>query len=200
MTGKDPAEADVVALLLKEMATKERDVAGFQARFLNGRLLSKGKVENWIKKKAKGDGPATAWLDIPLPSKFKFQINRKTGAIFTKPRFTVSKKHPALGVHYRLLAYGVPQDRWERVVHTRAGGVLEQLRQISVRLATRYGWDEGQATLFVLTGLIPLHYPIRVTVDRDKINLRVDPTITPRQFVDSYRRIRRQLLTRRTRT
>ena len=41
------------------------------------------------------------------------------------------------------------------------GSILDDLRVLSQWLADRYGWLEPLATLFVLTGIPPLRYPVR---------------------------------------
>jgi len=58
----------------------------------------------------------------------------------------------------KLLAYGVPEDPWQRLVKITVGGALDRLRHVSEYLAKRYGWENAQATLFILTGA-SLPYP-----------------------------------------
>jgi hypothetical protein len=97
------------------------------------------------------------------------------------------------------LTYGVPKDNSERAIPVAHGGVLDKLRQISVNLANRYGWQEPQATLFVLSGNVPASSRVRSTVNFNRITLQIDPSITPRQLADCYRRVRRKFREKRTR-
>ena len=78
--------------------------------------------------------------------------------------------------------------------------MLDRLREISERLANFYGWDEAQATVFVLTGITPLHRAMRAEARfsdplpaRSRITLTIDPKVTPREIADYYRAIRRDL-------
>jgi len=177
----------------------------FRERALKDRLLLRNQVEAWIKRQAKSDGQPTAWLEIPVPPGFELQSDPKRGKIFTKPQLAISRKHCAQSIHFRVLTYGVPEDRWERSLTTAEGGVLERLRWISERLSKRYGWQKPQATIFVLTGLVPLVPTLEFQTSPSSapsphyvpITLKVDPSVTPRQLADYYRRFRRQVLSKR---
>lgn len=94
----------------------------------------------------------------------------------------------------QVLAYAVPSDAWERCIPTTSDGVLEWLRRISERLSGRYRWQEAQSTVFVLTGQTPLVSPAEAKIDREAIVLTVDPSLTPRQVADYYRRFKKGLL------
>ena len=97
-----------------------------------------------------------------------------------------------------LLAYADGGDTWTRYQPTRAGGVLNRLRRLSVGLAEFYGWEQAQATIFVLADMIPYvpavedrvlrKYPLSV---RSRILLTIDPKTTPQEVSDYYRRVRR---------
>jgi len=200
MSRQQVTREEAFGLLLEQKAAEEKNVGVFRERFLKGKLLSGDKVEPWIKRLERIDGPPTVWLDVPLPPGYNFQRDHKTGRVFTKPRLTIPRQNGGRSLHLRTLAYGVPEDCWERHVPTTNAGVLERLRQISVFLAKRYGWQEAQATLFVLTGRIPLVSPVRCKVNLSRITLDVDPSITPRHLADHYRRIRRKVLAKRTRS
>jgi hypothetical protein len=55
---------------------------------------------------------------------------------------------------HRMLSYSTPEHpRLEQPV--RAGGQLDTLRRLSLALAKDYVWEPEQATMFVLTGLVP---------------------------------------------
>ena len=73
------------------------------------------------------------------------------------------------------------------------------LRGIARRLVEFYGWDEAQATVFVLTGVTPLTHAIRATVTtssplrvRSRIKMSIDPSTTPREVADYYRHVRQE--------
>lgn len=83
-----------------------------------------------------------------------------------------------------------------------AGSVLDDLRQLSEQIATRYPWPAYAATWFVLTDLSiiipPLSISPRVT-DWDRftygrISLDIAPWMSPEQVRDAYRHAQRQML------
>lgn len=109
------------------------------------------------------------------------------------------------------LRYGTHHDDFERVAFVQRDSTLAELRWIARMLAESYGWGESQATVFVLTGLVPLvlrvglewkavRPPSRESPDIDhptageRITLTVDPTITPSELRAIYANYRRQLL------
>jgi hypothetical protein len=97
-------------------------------------------------------------------------------------------------------------DDWAHAVPTCSDGVLERLRKLSERLSGEYGWQEAQATLFVLTGKVPFVDPIHVRLDmksgslylRQRIVLDVDPTVSPLEVTKHYRLIRGRVVDRRS--
>jgi hypothetical protein len=97
----------------------------------------------------------------------------------------------------RSLAYRVPSSEWVRHVATRAGHPLDMLRQASERVAAFTGWAAADATVFILTGVMPHMAPIRAEIHyqpaasvRSTIVLTIDPTSTPADVAKAYRRLR----------
>jgi hypothetical protein len=71
------------------------------------------------------------------------------------------------------------------------------LRQASDRVAAFTGWAAADATVFILTGLTPHMAPIRAEIHyqpaasvRSRIVLTIDPTSTPADVANAYRRLR----------
>jgi hypothetical protein len=97
-----------------------------------------------------------------------------------------------------LLAYGLPSV--SNVLHEVVvpGGALDRLRGISGRLGKFYGWQDAQATVFVLTGVTPkldallaeVHFSDPLSA-RSRIILTIDPKVTPREVADFYRTVRK---------
>jgi hypothetical protein len=103
-------------------------------------------------------------------------------------------KREEAGLQTQVLAYALPSDAWEHCLPTTATGVLERLRQISDRLSQRYRWQEAQATIFVLTGRMPLVPSAEAKIEREAIVLTLDPLLTPRQVGAYYRQFRKDVL------
>jgi hypothetical protein len=183
----------VLSILWAKEAEAEIDVVAFRKEVLRGKLLKWKDLETWLEDRAKADGPATNWLDLPLPSTHRLTLDAKAGFVPTPP-LMVSEKWGARGSQTRVLAYASPSDAWERCLPTAANGVLERLRQISERLSGRYRWQEAQATIFILTGRAPLVRPAEPKIEREAIVLTVDPSLTPRQVADYYRQFKKSIL------
>ncbi len=104
------------------------------------------------------------------------------------------------------LQYGLPGDPALRMWTVTLAGTLDRLRVLSDRLANWYGWESGQATLFVLTSWVPsiqaaeasLRY--RRLPSLTRLELTVDPALTPKEVAELYRRARDNSLGRRYRS
>lgn len=88
-------------------------------------------------------------------------------------------------------------DPWPLSRPTVAGGTLEHLRSLGARLADTYGWEQCQASTFVLTGLTPRMAAIRSAMvggvplsSTTRVVLEVDPIATPRDLMKHYKRVR----------
>jgi hypothetical protein len=193
-----PARKEAVSLLLAESAVSREDVRRFRKVRLGEILLKQDKVESWVKSQVEADGPRTLWLSVGLPA--GREIVDEEGQPVLKPGIRIDKlEHWSTDI--RLLDYGVPSDSWVRRVPTCASGVLEELRQLSDRLAAEYGWQSGQASVFVLTGATPL-IDLSVTdyvinnkyPPASRLHLKLDPALSPAQVAKIYRQSRAQLL------
>jgi hypothetical protein len=195
--------SDAISRLLAKQAENDGEVIGFRRRRLRGRLLAPGDVPGWIGAQRKKDGPATGWLIVAFPPRHKRHL-RGDGFCHVSPPYRVSKRSPlrSLGTTLKLLKYIAPRSEWVQKVPTAAGGVLEELRSITERLAAGYGWTEAQVTGFVLTGEVPLLPLARVTeqtAEVSRIILDVDASLTPKQVASFYLQARRGLTKRRAR-
>lgn len=101
----------------------------------------------------------------------------------------------------RARSYVAADGQTERVVATSRDGTLERLRGLGILLANGYGWQEAQATVFVLTGRTPMlsslvgQLRLRTQYSAvSHITLAADPALSPREVAEGYGRIRRQVL------
>jgi hypothetical protein len=107
-------------------------------------------------------------------------------------------------VGIKTLKYARP-DGWVGRVPTVVGNLLDRLRLLSERLAEKYKWTDGQATAFVLADRIPLIGSLDITLKRNsnplfsRIVLEVDPTLSPREIAEAYRRKRLEIMPKRYR-
>jgi hypothetical protein len=193
----------VLAILLAQEAASEPAVVDFRGRILAGGLLTTDAVEAWLGKQAATDGRPTVWLqDVVVPAGYELRRIPGRWAVFPKPRLTLSREHSGRA-STRLLACVLPGGRIVSF-QTKAGGVMEELRALSQRLARQFSWSSMQATLFILTGEIPAVPLIQVSTEYSsrrpgctRITLEVDPTASPRLVAERYRQTRSEVFTRR---
>jgi hypothetical protein len=81
------------------------------------------------------------------------------------------------------------------------GGVLDRLRHLGEDLVRSYDWEAAAATLFVLTGRIPLIQPLvlkftwsAATFKRRVVELSVDPAVSPAELAKQYGVLRSKLI------
>jgi hypothetical protein len=102
----------------------------------------------------------------------------------------------------RFLHYGLPNDLTERkIAITQPRGVLDRLRVLSELLHDRYAWTAAQATIFVVTGAIPLVATLSVEMHGHgrlpalgRIQLTIDPALSPMEVADQYALLRRNFV------
>ncbi len=167
------AVSDVLACHAEQETQHRFGVRQFRNDLLGGRLLKINEVAKWVEEHKTRDGPPVA--------------STRVGYDDSKSR----------GVS--TLGYVSPGSDWMQRVAVRTGGTLDRLRVIAKRLEDFYGWDEAQATAFVLTGSPPLMHAIRATVTtaspllvRSRIKLSIDPSTTPREVAEHYRHVRKE--------
>lgn len=129
-----------------------------------------------------------------VPAWLRAQADREAAAVANRPR-------AAIGPSTKLstLSYAIGGSRSTFRIVVRRGGTLDRMRAIATKLGAFYGWDEAQATTFVVTGIVPLVSAIRARVSvsspllvRSRITLTIAPSTTPREVADYYRRVRRE--------
>jgi len=197
-----------LSLLLFEEASRDAEVRTFRSEVLDNTLLDRDVVAEWIQQHAKVDGEPTVWLkEIPISSEYKGEVfNWISNQQVRQPlkiELPASLLRYSVGSH--LLTYG-GSDEWTYAVPTCIDGVLERLRNLSERLAREYGWQEAQATLFVLTGKVPFIDPIHVRHEMkssslylcQRIVLDVDTSVSSNEIAKRYSQVRKGVKTRPT--
>ena len=196
---------EALSCLLADVAAEDPGVVAFRQAHLGDELLAWERVEGWLKRQAEQDGPASTWLRALLPDDHKLGIHR--GQPYPDPAMEISRNRPGVGFTRAALRYAAPDSRWTRTILIRQGGVLDQLRYLSERLAKRYNWLDAAATVFVLTGGIPAVDRILLQVRAhqepsasSRIELVVDPTVKPAELAQFYADFRSKLVSKRHRT
>jgi hypothetical protein len=179
-----------LSILIAKEAEEDPLVRAFRSRALHERLLSVDALPSWITRQSEADGEPTLWLTgIPIPPGHEIEI--AGGEVTTRPPLTVSKLHPARGTQRRFLRYRAPGEQRAWAIPTAAEGVLEWLRVL---------------VLFTLTGGVPLVELAQVSVHLSlstkaltRINLTIDPALSPREVAGVYGRVRQRVVGQRHR-
>ena len=189
-----------VSLLLAREASRDEVVQAFRDSILGGRLIKFGTLERWIQEHWESDGPSTTWIEVPLSQKWKLEA----GTVTVKPPIRIGNSFPIEGkIMVRTLKYATSDSDTQIVKPVAKGGILDQLRFASEHCARLYGWQEGQATIFILTGRMPLIIRCRTTTRirsiqaTARITLEIDPSLSPKEVGDAYQAARKKIQGRR---
>ena len=190
---------EILSNLVADQAADDLDVAAFRQQHLAKGLLKAEEIESWISKQYTRDGPNTIYMKVPIPD--GYELVRRDGCICTEPPLTVSSATPATHIEVELLALALPGEEYVRRLAVKRGGVLDKLRVVSKALARRYTWQEAQASAFVLTSIVPLLASLRGSIRMmfslpisSRITMEIDPTLTPEEVAEHYKRIRSSLI------
>jgi hypothetical protein len=174
------------SLLAAADAADDPGVVAFRADVLGGRLLPLDSVWDWVHEQRRLDGPATEYARHVVPQGWREHDPVPVGAAYA-------------GSDSETLSYGAADGKWVHYVPVSRDGVLYQLRQLSERLAPVYGWQQAQASTFVLTGYTPVVTMLRMTTPalpgpRQRVVIDADPDVPPELVAAAFRRARSRLL------
>ncbi len=129
-------------------ASRNQEVISFREEELGGTLLTVEAIPEWVVATAKEDGPATTYIRIPQDTE-------------AMPRTTDDYRAlDGVEISGDILEYPGAGERFTAIA-VRADGTLDWLRDIARLLARSWGWPEGSAVAFILTGCLVA--PIRGT-------------------------------------
>ncbi len=187
----------ILSDLIAQHAATEKSVVVFRRKHLPEGLLKREKVVEWITRQAEEEGPASRYLRVPAPH--GYDPTTRTG--HTAPPLTIVDSSPVIQIDVELLCYSAPGDQWARTLPVRHGGTLDSLRVVSKSLARRFTWREAQATTFILTNASPLLSSLRGKIRMafslpitSRINMEIDPTLTPEEVAERYKRLRARFI------
>ena len=189
----------ILSKVIARHAATVESVTSFRQQHLTEGLLEREEVVEWISRHADKEGRASRYLRVPIPDGYELISRNK--CIVTEPLLSISDTSPATRVEVEVLSYASPDDEWVRRIPVKHGGTLDRLRAVSESLARRFEWEEAQATMFVLTGLSPplssLRGGFRMALSQpisSRITMEIDPTLTPREVAEEYKKLRARLV------
>ena len=197
----------VLARLIAERIEQDQAVRAFRHRHLGDALLPTNQVGGWVVEQQTRDGPATSWGEFPaIPV-----LDEGSGGWGPQADARVRlPSHKFLFCNFDVEVGGINRERWETIRHaiyTKLGGALDELREITERLATETTWAPEQVADFVLTGRLPslpaawgllhrrfLESPCQSPLDVSRVELRIYPSTPPPDVTKLYRELRNSWL------
>lgn len=173
----DPWSARVVAVsrILAAQATNSASlgsrqalpVGDFRKTYLGGQVLAPERIDGWVRERALHDGnPSVKLMDYIIPPEAIIKedadgLELAPGTkLLAEPSFAWARhpdpERPSIGQKEPIfLEYATPgHPHLQQAVN--ASGTLGVLRLTSNALAFHYYWTPTQATVFTLTGLVPI--------------------------------------------
>lgn len=199
MATDDSHRRFALSCLLAREAGALAEVVQFRARHLGGEVLAWKLMEAWILRQADTDGDYSHYLEVVIPT--GTVVRPTLAGLVAESPVPLAELRTEGGVRARFLVYGVEGGTWVKSVPVRAGGVLDELRKLSDRLAKSYSWKADQAAVFVLTGVIPLMVGIRLETEvqsehpaASRVRLVIDPVVSPQEVFEEYGRVRERMI------
>jgi len=186
------AVSGILALIAGEKAA----VSEYRNSFLNEKVMPRERIEPWIIQKAKTEGKPTRFLHgLPLENEQRVTL-AKDGNVRVSPPFKeVSYAQSSKG-HF--ISYWSDEGGEIKRVPVRVGGVLDKLRLLSYELSLELGWEPQEAVTFILSDYVPIREGITVEVHinskqplANRIQLDIDPTMSPKQVAQAYSQTRK---------
>ena len=203
--GPRQSRLQVLSKMIAEQAATEKGVIGFRKQHLAEGLLKREEIGEWITKQAAEDGPVSHYMRFPIPG--DYDLTRRNEHFILEPPLTISNTLPGTRLEVELLSYASHDAQWVERIPVKHGGTLDNLRQLSKFLARQCAWQETQATTFVLAGTIPLLSSLRggflIRIGQpisSRITMDIDPTLTPEEVAEQYKKIRAGLIVTRYRS
>lgn len=149
-----PLRLAVTSDLVAAHARNDLSLKSFRAEFLKGGLIKRAEVADWIQVRKDSASCFHAVL-VPIPKTARLECGKDGWECQPSLRqietLRIENLAPLL-----MLDFATPDSEWAQRIPVGRDGVLRTLAELSAALASRYCWQPAQATVFVLTGNVPL--------------------------------------------
>jgi hypothetical protein len=196
-----PSRLEAISCYVAGRARARDDVQWFRRTFLDHGLLQIAEIEPWIIRQHESH-PVTRAVILRLPAGTTLDWDRAGHYRIVPPLAEVSKVEGIASLS--LLDYPRAGSKWVQRIPVGPDGPLGHLHKVAGTLAESYGWQQAQATGFVLTDLTPEFPEALINVQSNRlgglgrIGIVVDPFFTPAEVARIYGRIRSQVLSGKT--
>jgi hypothetical protein len=199
----DPAYVKALSkFVAAEASEKDGDIRRFRADVLHGELLEPGQVKAWITRQKEQDGPATHWVQFPVPAGHEVKSGPGGSGLYIDPPLTISSETPLTSweLNSKSFRYRPPGDESVKTMYITRDGTLDQLAKLSEKLAKKYYWPAEDVPGFLLADIMPLvAFSSWKTTSDDffhstaRISLTLDPQLSPADVAAIYYWVREQV-------
>ena len=185
--------AEAISQLVAVEANKHPQVVQFRDRILRGRLLEADQLDRWFSVVARKQ-QFKQWIKV-----YASPEEIAAGAVFIDSSNTVNSG-------FDILSYTIPGTDEVRRILVSSKGILGWLRWLSETLSVEFCWTKAATTTFVLTGATPpipesTHHIRRGNISAlTRVQMVIDPAMSPREVSALYREIRLRHFGRRHRS
>lgn len=181
------------------LASKDDEVIAFRNKHLPDGLLKQDQVEEWISRIVEEEGRGDRIAEVPIPR----TLLRGTSDLRIRDLIRILRHLPPeqpVGGCDNYLAFGVPEDRYQRLVPVSGAGKTGALKRVAAKLGRDFGWQEGLAVVFVLTGAVPIPWIATLSVEGPiggssrVIRIDVDARCAPQRLAAEFARVREKAL------
>jgi hypothetical protein len=199
-----PTRNEMISYLLAAIAANNAEVQSYRDRFLASGLLMEAAAADWIEGAA-GKHRYSYAIVVGLPQTVALELEGDP-LEYRLPNTAMAEMKIEGFAPHLVLEYKKPSCNWVQRIPTGRDGELRELVKVSESLASEFGWQRAQATMFVLTGDVPGVSPSAIEVRspptpglkygawRSRIVITVDPSLSPEEVAAIYKKSRAKLL------
>jgi len=194
-----PLRVEAISVLIAAAAAHDSGIVSFRHDVLRGKLIELDKVEKWIENQQRRAKVRYRWVRFKVANS-EIEHGLVDGRPSLRFRTPITEVAGEFGIQSPTVAYGVPGSDSPHHAMSPGDGSLERLRRLSETLANQYQWQPAQATLFVLTGAVPVisllgySYAMKEPRAASRITMTLDPILSPSEVAARYDKVRKQVL------
>jgi hypothetical protein len=157
-----PIRLAVTSDLVAAKARNNQSLQAFRREFLKEGLLKRSEIAGWIQNL--GDGAVSDHaIIVSIPKTTSLEFGNDAWECHPPLSQTEDVKIEDVAPLI-MLEFATPNSKWVQRIPVGRDGVLRVLANLAGSLASTYTWQPAQATVFALTGDVPLLSPNKVDV------------------------------------
>lgn len=201
--------ANAMMLHWAKKAACEQEVRRFRKRVLNHRLLTLQEAHQFLKSPmlsvfSQGEIEKAGVSIIEHVAKWK----RKNVEMVENGFYwhlVIEVGSPAIEMLYDRITTGPIEhlsypgiDDWKTSAEVWPQSVMHDLLAASESIGERYGWEKGQAPLFILTDVVPLTHALTYVIRHDalgrqSITMTIEPWVTKKTVLRAYHQAQQKI-------